>query len=72
MARLPVWSTASSTNLPRRRAADGHALSEYQLISGDHIAHGNEFMVITLNPQTGKLEYQHLHYRGLVILVRDE
>lgn len=64
------WRLPSSQELkqyPRERLRD----YDVQLLSSDHIAHGNEFMVITLNPQTGKLEYQPIHYRGLLLLIRD-
>lgn len=64
--RLPTANELKS--YPRERLQ----LSEYQVLSSEHIAHGNEFMVITLNPQNGKLEYQPLHYSGLIVFIRDQ
>ena len=63
--RLPTASELQA--YPRERLSDLNA----QLVSAEHIAHGNEFMVITLNSRSGKLEYQPLHYRGLILLIRD-
>lgn len=63
--RLPT--AAELKAYPRERFSD----LNQQLISAEHIAHGNEFMVITLNPRSGKLEYQPMHYRGLIVLIRD-
>ena len=65
------WRLATANEL-KRYHRERLLTSDYQLLSSEHIAHGNEFMVITLNPQTGKLEYQPLHYRGLFVLIRDQ